>query len=104
MVVGQNQRAGERLCARQRCLEKIQLRVPQFLGRNDARVLEHVGIEGDDPHQRRLEGEEHAGLNLRGARETAGLGSDLELGGAKILQVRGKRHGRGSRGDHAVVI
>ena len=36
MMVRQNQRAGERLCARQRGLEKIQLRVPEFLGRNDA--------------------------------------------------------------------
>ena len=67
-------------------------------------ILEHVGIEGDDAHERSFESVEHPGLNLGGARETAGLGLDLEFGRAEIVEERGERDGVRARRDHAVVI
>jgi hypothetical protein len=100
-MVRQNQRAHELFRARQRGLQKNQLRVPQFLGRNGAGVLEHIGIESDDPHQWRLEREEHAGLDLRGARETAGLEPNLELSRTEIVEERSERDGVRARRDHA---
>ena len=39
------------------------------LAGDDTRVLERVAVEGQDAHERRVEGEEHARLDLRRARQ-----------------------------------
>ena len=104
MMMGDDQRAGKALGAGQRRLEEIELSVAE-LGRGDhAGVLKHVGIEGDDAQHRRFEGEEHAGLDLRGAGETAGLRHHLELAGAKILEKSRQRRRIRARRGHPVVI
>ena len=49
----------------QRGLDEIELRVTDILVGNHPGVFESIGVQRSDARERRLEGEEHAGLNLR---------------------------------------
>jgi hypothetical protein len=72
------------------------------------RHLAHVMREArelrDDAQQRCFESEEHARLNLRSAGQAPGLGHDLKVGGAKIVEESCERLYLGAGRDHAIVI
>jgi hypothetical protein len=83
-VVRYNQGPRKFLRPAQRRLQEIQLRVADFRRSYNTGVFQHVGIKGDDAQQRRLEGEEHAGLDLRRARQAASLRRDTKSVAQKL--------------------
>ena len=69
VVVREDHRALEvvRLHPSERRLQIVELRVADMVVGDHARILQRVAVEREDAGERRLEGEEHPGLNLRGA-------------------------------------
>src|SRR5271167_1593738 len=106
MVVGDDERAVEffRLYPRQRRFQIKELRVADVAVGDDAGIFQRVAVKGQDANERRLKGDEHPRLYLRGARESAGFRRHFELSSAEILEKRLERRGLRSWRDHAVVI
>ena len=106
MVVGQDQRAPVTLVANaaQGRAEIVELRGAEAIIRDDAGVFQRPAVEGEDADERRLEGEEHAGLDLGCAEQSASLRQPLETLRAKVAQECRERRRVVAGRDHAVVI
>lgn len=68
----------------ERSAEESDLRVADVLIRDHARVFQHVAVDREDADERRLEGIEHTRLDLRRARQAAGIGCHQKRLGAKV--------------------
>ena len=78
-----------------------------FCVRDHPGILQRVAVHNQDADERSIEGKEHAGLDLRGAGEPAGLRGDRVSGGgigAEIAEVRVETLRVSKRRDHAVVV
>src|SRR5208283_5465366 len=93
-----------RLDARQRSLEVGELRVADRGIGDDTGVLERVAVQGQDPDEGRIEGEVHAGLDLRGSRQASRLRGHHEIGGAEIAHVCSQALRVSQGREHAVMV
>jgi hypothetical protein len=107
VMIGNQQGALILLClgALQRRLEKSKLGLPDMLGVGDhPGIFQRIAVQHENPDKRRIQREKHTRLDLRGARQAAGIRCDHEAFGAEVAQIGRKagcmRFGR----DHAVMV
>lgn len=106
VVVSKEQRALVllRFHPRERRREKLDLRIADFFIRNDAGILQGIAVQHEDPHEGRIEGKEHPGLDLRGTRQSARLRRHRESVCAKVPVKRVQAGDVDMRRHHPVVI
>ena len=73
------ERSGEK-----RNLAVVEHGVRAVFVRDDARVFEHVAVQAQDAHERRIEGVVDAGLNHGGSHQASCIGSHHRLCGAEV--------------------